>query len=57
MPHKVGPTETELLPERTLAQACDITADEIGRNIHAHPTLSEALMETVHGLAGHMIHL
>ncbi|SDL73473.1 dihydrolipoyl dehydrogenase [Tessaracoccus oleiagri] len=55
--HMIGPDVTELLPELTLAQAYDITADEIGRNIHAHPTLSEALMETVHGLAGHMIHL
>jgi dihydrolipoamide dehydrogenase len=27
----------------------------VARNIHAHPTLSEALKEAVHGVAGHMI--
>jgi dihydrolipoamide dehydrogenase len=46
-----------LLPELTLAQLWDLTADEVGRNIHAHPSLSEALKETVEGIAGHMINL
>ncbi|MFT4218131.1 MAG: dihydrolipoyl dehydrogenase [Micropruina sp.] len=53
--HMVGPDVTELLPELTLAQQWDLTADEVGRNIHAHPTLSEALKEAVEGIAGHMI--
>ena len=51
----IGPDVTELLPELTLAQAYDLTADEIGRNIHAHPTLSEAMKEASEGIAGHMI--
>ncbi|WP_296137530.1 dihydrolipoyl dehydrogenase [uncultured Tessaracoccus sp.] len=51
----IGPDVTELLPELTLAQAYDLTADEIGRTIHAHPTLSEALKEAAEGIAGHMI--
>ena len=53
--HMIGPDVTELLPELTLAQQWDLTADEVGRNIHAHPTLSEALKEAVEGIAGHMI--
>ena len=53
--HMVGPDVTELLPELTLAQLWDLTADEVGRNIHAHPTLSEAIKEAVEGIAGHMI--
>ena len=53
--HMVGPDVTELLPELTLAAMWDLTADEVGRNIHAHPTLSEAIKEAVHGIAGHMI--
>jgi dihydrolipoamide dehydrogenase len=53
--HLIGPDVTELLPELTLAAMWDLTADEVARNIHAHPTLSEALKEAVHGLAGHMI--
>ncbi len=55
--HMIGPDVTELLPELTLAQQWDLTAEEVARNIHAHPTLSEALKETVEGIAGHMINL
>ncbi len=53
--HMVGADVTELLPELTLAQQWDLTADEVARNVHAHPTLSEALKEAVEGIAGHMI--
>ncbi len=53
--HMIGPDVTELLPELTLAQQWDLTAAEVSRNIHAHPTLSEALKEAVHGISGHMI--
>ncbi len=53
--HLVGPDVVELLPELTLAQQWDLTATEVSRNIHAHPTLSEALKEAVHGIEGHMI--
>jgi dihydrolipoamide dehydrogenase len=53
--HMIGPDVVELLPELTLAQQWDLTADEVARNIHAHPTLSESIKEAVHGIAGHMI--
>jgi dihydrolipoamide dehydrogenase len=53
--HLVGPEVTELLPELTLAQKWDLTTKELARNVHAHPTLSEALQEVFHGLEGHMI--
>jgi len=55
--HMVGPEVTELLPEYTLARSAELTAEEIGRNVHAHPTLSEALMEVAHGIEGHMMNL
>ena len=55
--HMIGPDVTELLPALTLAQRWDLTADEVARNVFAHPTLSEAVKEAVEGLAGHMIHL
>jgi dihydrolipoamide dehydrogenase len=55
--HLIGPEVTELLPELTLAQKWDLTAHELARNVHAHPTLSEALQEAFHGLTGHMINL
>ncbi|KZE90655.1 dihydrolipoyl dehydrogenase [Microbacterium sp. TNHR37B] len=53
--HLIGPDVSELLPELTLAQKWDLTALELARNVHTHPTLSEALQEAFHGLAGHMI--
>jgi dihydrolipoamide dehydrogenase len=52
--HMVGPDVTELLPELTLACTWDLTADEIARTIHAHPTLSEALKEAAEGVGGQM---
>jgi dihydrolipoamide dehydrogenase len=53
--HLIGPDVTELLPELTLAQQWDLTVHELARNVHSHPTLSEAVKEALHGLAGHMI--
>ncbi|MBD7958072.1 dihydrolipoyl dehydrogenase [Microbacterium sp. Sa4CUA7] len=55
--HLIGPDVSELLPELTLAQKWDLTALEAARNVHTHPTLSEALQEAFHGLAGHMINI
>jgi len=55
--HMVGPEVTELLPELTIAQMMELTTAEISRNVHAHPTLSEALMEAAHGSEGHSIHI
>ncbi|GAA4167164.1 dihydrolipoyl dehydrogenase [Gryllotalpicola koreensis] len=53
--HMIGPDVSELLPELTLAQKWDLGAYELARNVHTHPTLSEALQEAFHGLTGHMI--
>jgi dihydrolipoamide dehydrogenase len=55
--HLIGPDVTELLPALTLAQRWDLTADEVARNVFAHPTLSEAVKEAIEGIAGHMINL
>lgn len=55
--HMVGAQVSELLPELTLAQRFDLTAEEIGRNVHTHPTLSEAMKEAAEGTMGHMINL
>lgn len=55
--HLIGPDVTELLPVLNLAQKWDLTADEVSRNIFAHPTLGEAIKEAVHGISGHMLNL
>ncbi len=53
----VGPEVTELLPELTLARMMELTPAEIARNVHAHPTLSEVLMEAAHAAEGSAIHI
>jgi dihydrolipoamide dehydrogenase len=55
--HLIGPEVTELLPELTIAQMMELTAEQIARNVHAHPTLSEALMEAAHAAEGEPIHM
>jgi dihydrolipoamide dehydrogenase len=55
--HLVGPDVTELLPELSLAQMMEITPAEIARNVHAHPSLSEVIMEAAHAVEGHPIHM
>lgn len=54
--HMIGPEVTELLPELTIAQMAELTAAEISRNVHAHPSLTEVLMEVAHAAEGHAIH-
>jgi dihydrolipoamide dehydrogenase len=54
--HMIGPEVSELLPELTLAHNMELTAEEISRNVHAHPTLSEVIMEAAHDVEGHAIH-
>jgi dihydrolipoamide dehydrogenase len=55
--HLVGSEVSELLPELTLAQLWDLTATELARNVHTHPTLGEGLQECFHALHGLPINL
>ena len=55
--HIIGPHATELIAEACVAMQLESTAEELGRTMHAHPTVSEAVMEAaenVHGLAIHI---
>jgi dihydrolipoamide dehydrogenase len=54
--HLIGPEVTELLPELTLAQMMELTPEQIARNVHAHPTLSEVIMEAAHAAEGEPLH-
>lgn len=52
--HMIGPHATDLLAEACVAMGLEATAEEFGHIMHAHPTLSEAVMEAaeaVHGMA------
>lgn len=55
--HLIGADVSELLPELTLAQGTELTAEDIAHNIHAHPTLSETILEAMHAALGQPIHM
>jgi dihydrolipoamide dehydrogenase len=55
--HIVGPHATELLAEACVAMSLETTADEFGRVIHAHPTVSESVMEAAEGVHNLTIHM
>jgi len=50
--HMIGQGVGELLGELSLAQLWDLTADELARNFHAHPSLSEAIREVSAAASG-----
>jgi dihydrolipoamide dehydrogenase len=54
--HIVGHNATELLHELLLAKSAELLPEDIGTMIHAHPTISETLMETMKGVNGSPIH-
>jgi len=54
--HMIGPRSTELVAEATLALRLECTVEELIRTIHAHPTMSEAVLEAAHATHGGAIH-
>jgi dihydrolipoamide dehydrogenase len=54
--HLIGPRATELIAEAALALRMECTSLDLGRTIHAHPTLSEAIAEAAHATHGDAIH-
>jgi len=55
--HVVGLNATEILHELLLAKTAELLPEDITRMIHAHPTLSEGVMEAALGLTGAPIHM
>jgi dihydrolipoamide dehydrogenase len=54
--HIMGPHASDLIAEGTLAIRLELTAEELVRTIHAHPTLPEAVRETAMGQLDGAIH-
>lgn len=55
--HIIGPHATELIAEACVALQLESTAEELGRTMHAHPTISETVMEAAEGIHGLTIHI
>ena len=54
--HIVGSEATEMIAELGMAKALEGTWDDLSMTMHAHPTLSEAIMEAAMDAQGHSIH-
>ena len=55
--HIIGSEATELIAEVALAKAIEATGHSIIKTIHAHPTLSESIMEAAANAYGEAIHI
>ncbi|MEE9285832.1 MAG: dihydrolipoyl dehydrogenase [Dehalococcoidia bacterium] len=55
--HLIGHDVTELLAELSLARMLEGTVLELGKTVHAHPTMSEALMEAGLGVLGESLNI
>jgi dihydrolipoamide dehydrogenase len=55
--HILGAEATELIAEFGLGKTLEATVEEVGHTIHAHPTMSEAVMEAALDAMGQAIHL
>ena len=55
--HIVGADATEMIAEFGLAMKLEATVEEIHHTIHAHPTMSEAVMEAAATVFGEAIHI
>ena len=55
--HIVGADATEMIAEYGLALQLEATAEDIHHTIHAHPTMSEAMMEAAAAVFGEAIHI
>jgi dihydrolipoamide dehydrogenase len=53
--HIIGPRATDLISEACVLLGLEATAEELGRIVHPHPTLGEAMMEAGHAASGHSL--
>jgi dihydrolipoamide dehydrogenase len=54
--HILGPRASDLIAESALAMEFEASAEDIGRSVHAHPTLPEAVKEAALAVGGRAIH-
>jgi dihydrolipoamide dehydrogenase len=55
--HIIGPHASDLIHEIVVAMHRGLTAGDIADSIHAHPTLSEGIMEAAEDIHGEAVHV
>jgi dihydrolipoamide dehydrogenase len=54
--HIIGKNATDIIAEGALGMQLEATAEDLANTIHAHPTMSEAVMEAAESIYGKAIH-
>ena len=54
--HMIGPSASELIAEAVEVMEFGGSAEDIARTVHAHPTLSEVVMEAALAVGNRSIH-
>lgn len=55
--HIIGPHATDLIAEACMAMRLECTVEEMAHTMHAHPSLSESLLEAAHAATGRALHM
>ena len=55
--HILGPNASELISEAVVAMEAELSAEDLARTIHAHPSLAEGLHEAALAVAGRTLHM
>lgn len=55
--HLIGTNVTEMIAELVVARNLKITANDLIKSVHPHPTMSEAIMEAAAAAYGEVIHI
>jgi len=55
--HIIGSEAAEMIAEVTLARSLEATGESLIKTVHAHPTLSESIMEAAANAYGEAIHI
>jgi dihydrolipoamide dehydrogenase len=50
--HIIGPSATELIAEAVATMELEVTVEDLMYTVHAHPTLSEAMLDAVESVEG-----
>jgi dihydrolipoamide dehydrogenase len=53
----MGPQASTLISELAVAVEKGLSAEDLARTVHAHPTLPETIMEAAHGISGKPLHM
>ncbi|HOB19835.1 MAG TPA: dihydrolipoyl dehydrogenase, partial [Candidatus Atribacteria bacterium] len=55
--HIIGADATEIIHELLLIRAAELLPEDVASMVHAHPTISEVVMEVMRAVEGKAVHV